>query len=306
MKTQLALCSLALNPQAPSPTAQMVRISDGYMEAFGGVFGIRVPYTTEVGCCFSPTAIAPFFRKERGTIAFTLKGKKLVLTENNERLTVGCLPPEDLAIIDNLETPVPCTLNMKSLKVAAEVTNLEGPTYAHGVIFENGSMSATNNKVFFCGQSGIPDDIAFAVGKEACVALTKFKSSVVAIAHNRHTVKFLFEDGTSLCARQLLCQFPDIGPLFAGEWKDFNLTDDLAGIQCDHLAFLSGTAYYHNKDSVGMLEGILDTGIEVSVYKRSFDHLIKVGNKISLSEDGFKLKSVGDKCVVICSVKVSE
>lgn len=136
------------------------------------------------------------------------------------------------------------------------------------------------------------------------MALTKFKSNVISISHNKHTVKFNFESGASLCARQLLCEFPDIGPLFAGKWNDLNLTEDLSDIQCEYLEFIEGSVYYHSKDSVGILENVLDTGIKVSAYKKSFDHLGKIGNKISLSEDKLKLKSVGDKCVVICSVKV--
>lgn len=304
MKQELSLVSLALNNSAPSPLAQMVRASDGYLVAFGGTTCISVPFPSAIDACFNPEAIAPFFRKERKAISYTIKNKKLVLTEGKERLTVGCLAAEELAIIDNFETPIPCTLNLKSLKVAAEVTNLEGPVYAHGVIFKSGMMNATNNKVFFCGESGIPKDIEFAIAKESCVALTKFKSNVISISHNKHTVKFNFESGASLCARQLLCEFPDIGPLFAGKWNDLNLTEDLSDIQCEYLEFIEGSVYYHSKDSVGILENVLDTGIKVSAYKKSFDHLGKIGNKISLSEDKLKLKSVGDKCVVICSVKV--
>jgi len=305
MKNALALCSLALNPHSPSPTGTMVRVADGHMTAFGGSICISVPFPTEIGCCFNPQAVAPFFRKERKAIAYTLNKNKLVLKEGKERLTVGCLPPEEMAIIDNLEAPVPASLNTPLLKIAANIacTDEGAPPFAHGVVFADGSMSATNNRVFLCGDSGLPDDMEFALTKDACVALTKFKSPVVSVAMNKHTVKFIFGDGSSLCARQLLCAFPDISPLFAGKWTDLNLTEDLSSVECDHLEFLEGSVYYHNKDSVGMLEKALSDKIKVKVYKRSFDHLIKAGNKISVSEDNLKLKSVGDKCVIISSVK---
>jgi len=105
MKTALQLCSLAVTSN--SAVSGMVRVADGFIQAFGGIFTISVPTTINIGCCFNPVAIAPFFRKERSAIAYTIKNEKLILTEGKERLTVRCLPPEELAIIDNLGKQFP-------------------------------------------------------------------------------------------------------------------------------------------------------------------------------------------------------
>lgn len=307
MKSQIALCSLAFNPASPSPTASMVRVSDGQMTAFGGTFCISVPLPMEIGACFNPRAVANFFRKERGPISYKLNKNKLVLKEGKEQLSVSFLAPEEMEVIDNIETPVPATLNMKLLKIATEISDPENSQlFAKGVNFREGLMNATNNKVFFSGESGLPEDCNFTLCKTACVALTKFKSKVVSVIFNKFTVKFIFEDGSSLCSKQQICEFPNIDSLFEGDWIDFELKEELSDITCDHLEFINGSAYYHTDASKGVVAEALSSKINVSVYKKSFDFALMVGNKLSLSDNNLRIKSTGDNCVVVCSVKVPD
>lgn len=303
MKSALALCALATS--SDTAVSGMVRVSDGFMTAFSGVFAISVPMPMEIGCCFNPLAIAPFFRKDRDAIAFTLKNDKLVLTEGKERLTVSTLAPEQMQIIDNFGTPIPVEFNMTLLKVAADIIDPECTRpYAKGVTFSDGGMSSTDNRVFLTGASGLPEKLRFTLPKESCLALGKFKSPVVSILADDYTVKFFFLDGSSLCSKQIVAQFPDISHLFEGEWTDLNLKADLLDVVCGYFEFLNGTAYYHSKDSIGMFESSV-SDVSVNVYKKPFDYLLRIGNNISVSKDNMRIKSIGEKCVAVCSTKIS-
>lgn len=265
------------------------------MCAYGGSFCIRTPVNHDIGAVFNPRALATFFRKPREKVAYTLKFPKLTVSEGKERLTIGCLKPEDMPIIDNIETPVPCSLDLAMLKQAAKITDVEGPPYAHGVTFCNGMMLATNNKAFFCGSCNVGN---FTIHKDAALALTKFKSHIVALSKNNHTVKFIFEDGSSLCAHLLVVEFPAVERLFEGEWVGWKLKESVKDLDCDTVEVIGNELRYHTKDTVGILEDAVEGEVHFKVSKKLFDLLD--GDTYF---DGNKLKGVGEDRVVICSVQ---
>lgn len=295
MDKQLKLCLLATNPNAPSPVASCVKVEDGHMVAYGGQFAIKVPVDHDIGAVFNPRALATFFRKPRTKVAYTIKFPKLTVSEGKERLTIGCLKPEDMPIIDNIETPVPCNLDLEMLKQAASITDVDGLSYAHGVTFRDGMMMSTNNKAFFCGSCDIGD---FTIHRDAALALCRFKSKVVALARNNHTAKFCFEDGSSLCAHLLVAEFPNINPLFEGEWEKWELKESVKDLDCDSVEVIGGELRYHTKDTVGILEGVVSGDVHFRVSKKLFDLLD--GDTYF---DGNKLKGVGDGWCVICSTQ---
>ena len=305
MKQALALCSLALNPSSPSPTATSVKVEDGFMSSYGGLFTIRTPCKHEIGAVFNPRALSTFFRKPRTKIAYTLKFPKLTISDGNERLTIGCLKPEEMAVIDNIETPLPCSLNLKMLKIAAELCAVEGKPYALGVTFREGMMMSTNNDVFFCGQSDLPEDFDFFIHKNSCVALTKFKGSVVAVSKNNHTVKFIFDDGSSLCSHTQDDRIPDVAMLFEGQWSDFKITEDILALDCDHIEVRQDNLYYysertHGKVDIGELENVVkgSPALQFKVNKKHFNHLL--GGDLSWC--GTRLQSIKDNSALICRV----
>lgn len=297
MEQALKLCSLALNPSSPSPTATMVAVTDGYMVSYGGQFCIRVPVSQDIGAAFNPKALATFFRKERTLPAYTIKFPKLTVSEGKERLTIHCLPAEDVVTIDNIETPTPCTVNLKNVKGAATLCATEGPIYSQGVTFRDGSVMATNNKVFFCGESGL-DDETFIIHKDAALALSQFKSDVVSLSKNNHTVKFIFKSGASLCAHILVEQIPDVGFLFDGERIDFSVSEDVWAVDCEDLEIRDGSAFYQTDNSIGELEGDVIGNVTFKIPKRYFD-LLK-GGELSFGEN--KLQSNGDDWVMVSIV----
>lgn len=298
MKDALTLCSLALNPSSPSPTATSVKVEDGYMSSYGGNFCIKVPCPHEIGAVFNPRALSTFFRKERTKIAYTIKFPKLTVSEGKERLTINCLSCEEMTIIDNIETSIPCNLNLKQLKVAAELCLTEGKLYALGVSFRDGMMMSTNNAVFFCGQSGLPDEMKFVIHKDAALALCKFKSAITSISKNNHTIKFIFSDGSSLCAHLLTEQIPNIDPLFEGVWSDFKIKEDITTLDCDYIEVRNGSLFYHTETTIGELEGVIEGDVNFMAAKKSFNLLL--GGELSYTPE--RLKSIGEDYVIISTV----
>jgi hypothetical protein len=185
------------------------------------------------------------------------------------------------------------------LKVAANLCDPSLNAAATSVTFKGGQMMSTNNKVFFCGEAGIEGH--FAIHRDVAVALTKFKSPVVAYAENPHTIKFIFESGASLCAHKMELSLPDIDFLFAGEWVPFTATGT-EDIECEYFHFVAGSVRYYSADSVGELVDSVTGDVDVKVFKKTFDHL--AGGDLSLSECGRRVKSVKEKCVLVGSVKI--
>lgn len=304
MIAALKLCSLALNPSSPSPTANMVKVEDGFMSSYGGIFCIRVPVDQDIGAAFNPRAMATFFRKERDKVAYTINFPKLTLRHGKERLTINCLAPEELPIIDNIETPVPCTLNVKNLKFATDILEAGTPEFAGGVTFRDGGMLSTNNKVFFAGASGLPENISFGIPKQSAQALLKFKSDVVALSRNGQYAKFIFKDGSSLCSHLLSEAFPDITPVFEGEWKPFLIKENLSKLDCEYVHIRDGSIFYHTTDTIGELVDAVTGDVDVACDKKFFDCLLAVSSSLELVP-GHKIKAEGDGCVVVSSVMVA-
>lgn len=299
MINALKLCSLALNPNSPSPFASMVKVEDGMMIAYGGLLCIRVPVSQDIGAAFDPKSLATFFRKERPQVAYTVKHPKLTLSDKKERLTVNCLPAEDLQTIDNIETPTPCVLNKKSLKIAAELIDTANTRpFALGVAFRDGVMMSTNNAVFFMAEGPEGD---FNIPKEAALAICKFKSDVVAISKNNHTVKFIFADGSSLCTHLISEPFPDIDFLFDGDWQSFSVSPEVKDIDCDSVE-ISGTAVRFLTDSsVGELEDAVTGTAEIKCKKKYLDYLLAISSELEYIPKQ-RVKVVGENCVMISSM----
>lgn len=304
IRQALALCSLALNPNSPQPTATMVRISDGYLTAFGGTCCISIPVPIEIGACFSPQAISPFFRKERGPISYTLKNGKLQLKEGRESLTIKCLPPEEMVTLDVLGTPTPCDFDTTHLKVISDTINPNNSrVWAQGSSFRNGVMESTCNSIIVSAVSDLPDDLVFNLPVDSCKALLKFKSPVVSVVKDQRAVKFNFKDGSSLCSLILTEQMIDTAAFFQGEWTPLNLTEILDKVECEFIRFAGGNVHYFTKDTEGVIESCVDPIINVDIGKESLDVLLTVSKDIRISDDGNRMQAFGETCRCIASTR---
>lgn len=306
MKRALQLCSLALNPQAPAPTATMVKISDGVMSSFGGTFCIRVPVGVEVGACFSPSTMATFFRKERKAVSYTIHKKKLLLQEGKEKLLVPCLPPEEMPLLDVLSKPVAVEMDMAHMP---DLVNVIDPAnyriWGQGVTFRYGMAEATNNAIIVSALSGLPDELEFNLPVDAVKALIRFKSPVVGIASDERSVKFVFKDGCSLTSLVIAEHMVDTSFYYEGEWTPLKIKDaaDLLKLDCEQVTFKGGSVEYSMGTIQGIIEDAASKDVAVCVSKVALDTLLKISSDLRVSGDTFRLMAVSDNCRAICSTK---
>lgn len=308
MKNALTLCSLALNPIAPSPTASMVKLDDGFMVSYGGTFCIRVPIKVEVGACFSPTGVATFFRKERKAVSYTLHKKKLVLQEGKEKLSVPFLPPEEMPTLDCLSKPEEVEFDMTYLKLCADVVD---PAHiklcAQGVQFRYGMIEATNGRCIVGAKTGFDSDLEFNLPVASAKALLRFKSEVAGIALDHGVVKFVFADGSSLTSLLICEELIETTPYYRGDWTPLKLKAevdrDLLSIECDDVIFYEGNATYTKGTAEGVLSGVCGKEFDIKVSKENLDVLLRVSADIRLSDDKNRLMAVSEKCRVIATVK---
>jgi hypothetical protein len=304
MKEALEICTLAMNPLAPSPTAGMVKIEDGHMTAFGGTACVRVPVPVDVGACFNPAVFAGFFRKNREAVSYTLNKGKLVLKEGKEKLSLPFLPPEEMVTLDVLAKPVKASLSASLLKLCADAIQPDhfNPE-CQGVNFRDGVMEATDRRLLVSAESGLPDELAFNLPLVTAKILLKIKSNVVAVAAEKAAVKFFFENGMSVCSVLIGAQLQDTSPLYQHEWSKMKISEEFAKdapkIVAESFAFKEGNVTYKQETSEGVIGGVCDKGVSTRMSKRVLDFLLKVSPDIRVSANGSLLMAVSDRCRAI-------
>jgi hypothetical protein len=304
MKEALEICTLAMNPLAPSPTAGMVKIEDGHMTAFGGTACVRVPVPVDVGACFNPTTFAGFFRKNREAVSYTLNKGKLTIKEGKEKLSLPFLPPEEMVTLDVLAKPVKATLRVAQLKLCCDVIQPDHfKPECQGVSFRDGSMESSDGRLLVSAQSGLPEELTFNLPLVSAKILLRIKSDVVAIAVEKAAVKFIFENGVTLCSVLIAAQLLDTSHFYDQTWTAVKLTEDFAKdapkILAESFLFADGNVTYKQSASEGVIEGVCAKVCKLHVSKKTFDFLLKVGSDIRTSGDGAIVAAFGDKC---CSV----
>lgn len=312
MKSALQLCSQALNPSSPQPTAGMVKVFDGAMWSYGGTACVRVPVPHVIGAAFNPKSVLPFFRKERKKFSVTVAKGKLVLSEGKEKLSTRCLPPDEMVVLDVFGEPQDCSLDMRNLKLAASVVDSSNARLsAQGVQFRNGLVEATDNKRLVQGCSGLPAGFTFNLPLESAKILLKFPANCVAVYGDRSAVKFMLDDGSSLCSNLICEDLPDLSHLFAEQtWTPLDIPGkvwaDLYDIPCDYVVISNGSAFYvfenarSEIDSSGELTGITKKDIRFRVRKDFLNTLLQVSGDIRINGSGALLQAAGETCRCIC------
>lgn len=305
MKKQLQLCSLALNPAAPSPTAQMVKVEDGLLQAFGGTFCIRVPVDADIGCCFSPKSVSAFFRKERKGVSFTVKDGKLSIKEGKETMRVKCLPPDEMPTIDMLGDMQETDFDVANLKLVVDgVDPSANEDRFQGIQLRYGAAEATNRRVVVAVITDLPDDIECILPVDAAKALLRFASPLAGIGFENGIIKFGFEDGSSLTSRTIDGEFPDMAPLFQHDWTPVSsskaVAEELLSFDCERVIYerRTATAVFENKDRV-VFEDALKSSASFTVNKRYLDLLLKNNHKMNVNSTGNLIMTASDICRVI-------
>jgi hypothetical protein len=164
---------------------------------------------------------------------------------------------------------------------------------------------ATNDSVIISAITDLPDEVEFNLPVDSAKALLKFKSPITGLAVSEQAVKFCFKDGSSLTSLVLTEQMIESARFYAGEWGALNLRDttDLLSLSCDRITFENGNATYVREHSKGVIEGVADPTVAVTVGKEPLDRLLRVSSDIRLSDDGFRLMAVADTCRAICATR---
>lgn len=313
MKNALELCSLACNPQAPSPTASLVKVEDGFMVAYGGLMCIRVPVKFAFGCAFNPAALKVFYRKARNQISYSVKKNKLILQEGNERVTVPCLPPSEMVTLDAIAPVQAVDFDVKLLKY---VSGAADPTHHNvgiqGVVLHDGNIRATNARVFMIAAVDAPEGLTFNIHKDACAALAKFKAKCVAMATDGRVIKFIFADDSSLTTHMIADTGPDYKELLLNKtYKKMKIPEDviedLLKIECFHFILDDGIIAYQSEDKsiTGRLEVPGVTGPAIAIRKENFGFILRNGGTISRETERGFLRSVnGDVCVIAVTMPI--
>lgn len=310
MKSALTLCTLALNPNAPSPTAQMVKIEDGFATAYGGLLCIKVPVDQALGCCFNPGAVKTFFRKARPQVAYTVKKNKLILQDGKEKLSVGCLPPEEMVTLDVIAKAIPIKLSKQLLRYVADVVDPANPRAClHGVTFRDGALIGTDNRIFVMAHVDFPEDLTFSLHKDACVAISRMKGDIETVSTDGHAVKFGFDDGSSLTTLRLIEDVPEVAAtVFAGKWHKIPLAgsviEDLATIDCHTFRFKAGLLSYWSEDkaSVGELGIKVPPELEAAITQKGFSRILKNGGRIEFADNQSRIRSVNENVCVVSTI----
>lgn len=288
----------------------MVKVEDGFATAFGGLFCVRVPVEQALGCCFNPAAAKTFFRKARKQVAYTVKKNKLILQDGKEKLSIGCLPPEEMVTLDVIAKARPIKLSKQLVRYVADVVDPANPrTALHGVTFREGALIGTDNKIFVMADVEFPEDLTFTLHKDACVALSKMKGAIETVSTDGHAVKFGFSDGSSLTTLRLVEDIPEIvDAVFGGKWHKLPLTEsvieDLITIDCHTFRFKDGALSYWSEDkaSVGELGVKVPADLQAAIMQKGFSRILKNGGSISYADNQSRIRSVNENVCVVSTI----
>lgn len=309
MKKLLDICRQATNPQAPAPTASMLRIYDGRLEAFGGTFCVSGPINADVEAAFNPRMVEAFFRKERKGVTYTLTKTKLIIKSGKEKVSLPFLPAEDMAIIDVLGEPQKATLDKTHLRVFSNIVDPStSDMWRQGVTFRYGAYEATCGYIVGSAVSGLPEDYEFNLPIDTVKVLLKIDEDVVGVALDDQAVKFYFESGLTLCSRIIPDLMPDIGRFFEGEWYpvDLKVADDLKDIDFERVVFTEGTAVYIADEGKGELSHALDPEVPIFALSRNaLDPLLRTANDLLLHESKKRVQVRTDTCRIISSINTN-
>jgi hypothetical protein len=206
-----------------------------------------------------------------------------------------------MVTLDVLAKPVRTSLRMSPLKLCADIIQPDHhKPECQGISFRDGVMEASDVKVLVSAESGLPDDFSFNLPVVAAKILLKIKSNVVAVALEKSAVKFIFENGTSVCSVLIATQIPDTSHLYKHEWEKLNLTEDFVKdapkIPAEIFSFADGNATYKQENSEGVIVGVCNKKCTARTTKRVVDFLLKVSPDIRISANRAVAMAVGDRC----------
>lgn len=303
MKSALALVVKACEPNSPSAAANWVKFNDGNLAAYGGTFCVQIPVSVDAECAFDPQPLIAFFRKDRTKTSYTVKDGRMLVKSKGERVTVKCLPGEEMPLIDVHRSPteVKKFLPKKAIKAAIHCIDPGNPrSFFQGMCIRNGEAIATDGKILLVVTTNLDKSISCVVPIETLKFLSSVDEDVCAVACDTVGIKFWFPSGMTVCSRTILAdKYPDCQHLVSIEgMKELHLNkeiqEEVKGLRCDNVEVSNHGVVYttEDKNSVGRIS--LDNGSQefrFGVNLKHFELLLSLttNNVVHISEEGSRI-----------------
>ena len=292
MKSKLQIAMKACNSNGTQAEAAMVKFQNGKLIAYGGTFCLQIPISIGAECAFKPQTLLN--RKDRTGASFTVKNGKLKVKHGSETVTMQCLSPEKLAIIDVFkepkETPWIPAPALKALTLCVDSSH--SMQALQGICVRDQEAIATNGRAVVA----IPLDFGaaeFTIPMYTVAFLSTCDDKVTHYAFDETCLKLWMESGMTLCTRLISAEgFPDVDKIL--DQKDEaivmnkGIKDELRTLKCDTIELTQkGIRYKVDSEGVGTIVCKSPKRYCFVMNKSTFDTIlnINIGTKFFTSDN---------------------
>jgi len=322
MKDIIRTVMKACNPNGTQVEAGMVKFQQGHLIGYGGVFCIQAPVEVSAECAFNPKTLLAFHRKNRDGCSYTVKDGKLILRHGRERVTMKCLPPAELAIIDVFKDKKKTKgISNKAAKILERCIDSSHHNHCYqGALIRDGYVVATNGQIMFALKVKTLREIDCVVPYDTIKFIAGHKPNMTHYAFDGSNIKFWFEDGISVTSRIIDSDgYVDVFAVFDKEFDDVlidaDTVNDIKSLGSEYIGVSNNKILYQiGNDDIG--EIILnDDDAELynfTVMKNYLDILLEItmSEKLLLSDDNRMLKADGGKYFLagcaLCTTRIRE
>ena len=289
MKEHLTLAKDAVNENSPSPTASMMKFQGGNLVSYGGTFCVQIPCGIDVDCAFNPKALHSFFRKERDKVTYAVSKGKLVVKAGREKVSVPCMEPEKMPIIDvHKKMTVPKKfLTNKALKALIECID---PSHAQqclqGICFRDKIAAVTDRQSVLAMVSGLPASASFVLPVDTAKFMARIETPIEGFAMDGPLVKFWFVGGLTVCSQTMNADdVPNMKPVINFNEDDAqriklhpDTLEEIKGLKSECLVVSHQGIQYESEE--GKLDGAItlpcDGEFKITVKRKRFESLVRL------------------------------
>jgi hypothetical protein len=230
MKSQLQLVKAALGgPQATTVEAQMVKVTDGRLWAYGGTFCLSTPIASSLECGFFPAAVMNFYSLPREGATFTEREGHLIMRHEGKEWKTKIVPAQQIPSLVALGVRNLVTEQLRYLDVLATLCRNNTVDFRQGAWLQNGMFFALQRTAVCFSTDGFQFDLPdMGLPSDTMNILSRIKSPMTAVVDDRVAIQFEFEDGTWLASRKLEGLTP---PDFVTVFDGFNDSDRFLEIE---------------------------------------------------------------------------
>jgi len=225
MKPQLQLIKSALGgPQATTAEAQMIKLQDGRMWAYGGPFCLSTPIESSLECGFFPGVVENFYSIDRPEgVTLTEKDGYLLITCNGKEWKTKRVDSHTIPSLIALGPRQEIIKPLAHLPAVANLCRNNTQCFRQAAWFVDGRIFAMKGCSLCIAVDGLPlPHPVMGIPADSMQALARLKSPLTHFVYDRLSLQFECEDGTWLATRLVEgINPPDFSPMFAYEAEQF-------------------------------------------------------------------------------------